>query len=1049
MRRPLNVGVLLAALALLLPSLALAQETTGGIAGTVVDPSNKPVSFATVAVRSGAGERQVMTDEQGRFLLAFLAPGTYTVVVSADTFGTLTDDGIAVGLGQRVSRRYVLQPVMEEALTVEAPEEAPPAIISNLATTTTGSNIPAEIAENIPMGRNISNVVFLTPNVKSGGGTGGANPSIGGSSGFENQYVFDGANVTNAGYGALGAFSNVYGSQGTGINYNFVKETQVLTNGFAAEFGQATGGIVNIVTKSGSNEWAGTVYANYTPTGLQGTFKAPHNLATPVTDTLSIERIDYGFDVGGPLIKDKLFFWLGANPGQTTRTERGDPSYALYADGPRSRTSENLNWAAKLSILPSPDHRIDLSAFGDPTTFKFGANRGGSLNSDTEQRFTEYESGYENYILNYHGTITPKLLAEATIGRAENTFTETIGPLGGAWAGTDLTPAQAGTGGSRPLGGIGFTEPESVSINDQFNFKFTSLIGDHEIKYGAGHDSITYDFTTDYTGPGIMSRGPDGYLGTGDRNGDGVDDAADDIPTTTGVIYQRRLECALLGDPNVRETVYVDDPLALAALGCPDNDGDTVPDPANVPVTYRVVRGQVTNNTRETSSDYTFAFIQDTWSTTPNVHVSFGVRWEKQKISGRDLSYQFPHTWSPRLGVSWDHTHQGKAKLYGFWGRFYEKVPLDMAVRALSQETSIIRGVYYDAAMSQIIPQGVPDNTFLRYRTTGFGTTEIIGGTKNSYTDGLTAGYERDLGRGWSLKAEWQFRKIGDVLEDFAEIPGSDIALGYAPFGHYVIGNIPPDVPVDTSNNPNGVSGAYYPAAKRDYQSLTVVGKHQSETWFMEAQYTLSNLHGNYEGLFRNDNGQSDPNLTSLWDFPDEPMFYNTFKSGTLNTNRTHRVQAFGYYKWANGWRVGSRFVGQSGTPRLKLASHPVYENGGEISLAPRGDLGDTPFEYNIDFDVAKSWNLPTSFESKVEVSATITNLFDRRYATNYNWNVDDGVELDVCTVDPLDPTCATMQMQYDRLVASVQNGVPDVDYGEPTSFSAPREVRFGVKWTF
>jgi outer membrane receptor for ferrienterochelin and colicin len=145
---------------------------------------------------------------------------------------------------------------MEETMTVRG--RAQPSI--DFGSQSTGANITAEMAESIPLGQNVSSMVLLAPGVKDGGGTGTANPSISGSSGLENQYVFNGVNITNAGYGALGGYSIVHGSRGQGINYHFVEETQVVTGGFSAEFGQATGGIVNVLTKSGSNEYHGSIY---------------------------------------------------------------------------------------------------------------------------------------------------------------------------------------------------------------------------------------------------------------------------------------------------------------------------------------------------------------------------------------------------------------------------------------------------------------------------------------------------------------------------------------------------------------------------------------------------------------------------------------------------------------------------------------------------------------------------------------------------------------------------------------------------------------------
>src|SRR5207244_8863275 len=104
-----------------------------------------------------------------------------------------------------------------------------------------------------PVGRRFSDTLYLAPGVSSSGNLGSANPSIGGSSGLENQYVVDGVNITNGGYGALGSYSIVFGSLGNGTPYDFMQEVQVKTGGYEAEFGQATGGVINVVTKSGSN----------------------------------------------------------------------------------------------------------------------------------------------------------------------------------------------------------------------------------------------------------------------------------------------------------------------------------------------------------------------------------------------------------------------------------------------------------------------------------------------------------------------------------------------------------------------------------------------------------------------------------------------------------------------------------------------------------------------------------------------------------------------------------------------------------------------------
>ena len=131
--------------------------------------------------------------------------------------------------------------------------------------------------QRIPVGRRFSDTLYIAPGVSSGGQVGEANPSMSGGSGLENQYIVDGVNITNAGYGALGSYSIVFGSLGNGVPFDFIKETQVKTGGYEAEFGQSTGGVVNVVTKSGTNTLRGSVFGYFRP-------ESPRELVRPGHD---------------------------------------------------------------------------------------------------------------------------------------------------------------------------------------------------------------------------------------------------------------------------------------------------------------------------------------------------------------------------------------------------------------------------------------------------------------------------------------------------------------------------------------------------------------------------------------------------------------------------------------------------------------------------------------------------------------------------------------------------------------------------------------------
>ncbi len=129
------------------------------------------------------------------------------------------------------------------------------------ASTAIGSNLNDQLYANLPLQRTVTSLFYLTPGVTDSLGGGSANPSISGGSALDNLYVADGVNITDASFGGLGVFSRVYGTLGVGINTSYIKEVQVKTGGFEPQYGQSQGGIVNIITKSGTNEYHGSAYA--------------------------------------------------------------------------------------------------------------------------------------------------------------------------------------------------------------------------------------------------------------------------------------------------------------------------------------------------------------------------------------------------------------------------------------------------------------------------------------------------------------------------------------------------------------------------------------------------------------------------------------------------------------------------------------------------------------------------------------------------------------------------------------------------------------------
>jgi outer membrane receptor for ferrienterochelin and colicin len=206
--------------------------------------------------------------------------------------------------------------------------------VLDTSSTTTGAVLSSDQLNRVPVGRRISDALYLAPGVSSSGTAGAANPSIAGGTGLDNQYVVDGVNITNQGYGALGSYSIIFGSLGNcnATPFDFVKEFQVKTGGYEAEFGQSTGGVVNVLTKSGSNDFRGSVFGYARPSKVEGTWTQVQSINGTV-QTLGTHVSDAGAEGGGPIVKDRAFFFGAIDPSWETRTLQAPAGFPLASRG--------------------------------------------------------------------------------------------------------------------------------------------------------------------------------------------------------------------------------------------------------------------------------------------------------------------------------------------------------------------------------------------------------------------------------------------------------------------------------------------------------------------------------------------------------------------------------------------------------------------------------------------------------------------------------------------------------------------------------------------
>jgi outer membrane receptor protein involved in Fe transport len=965
-----------AIIAFALAPAAWAQEaTTGTIAGQVTDQQSLALPGVTVTVQSAQGEKTFTTDEQGRFTAPFLTPGVYTVRVELQGFKPAEQRNIEVRLGQTapVNLRMSVGGVTE---TVEVTGTR---AVIDPTSTAVGANIDSSMLAKIPVNRTLADTMYLAPSVSSGGGTGRSNPSISGASGLENQYMVDGVDITNPGYGGLGSYSIVLGSLGTGVTFDFIQEVQVKTGGYDAQYGQATGGVVTVVTKSGTNKLRGTLFGYSQPGSFQNNFRQV-TLNTPTrseaVNQTEQQTSDFGAEVGGPILQNRLFYFAAIDPQWNSQSFIAPAGTPLVTLGSQQRKRHILAYSTKATWQLTPGQRVDASFFGDPGNGPMGPQRRSSLLGDTTAAFSRLNSfGGHNQTVRYNAVLSPAWLVEASYARSTNGITET----------PNLNEYRYTTGDSI-TGGIGFYE-NNDGVNQQLQAIGTNIVnwgGQHQLRYGVQYQHITYDNITNYTGPTLT-------LSNGQQ-------------TVTGATV------SVLDDPTY----------------------------GNI---YRVTRSSL-NNVKSTTQDYTSFFAQDTWQVGRRLTIRPGIRYDQQKLVGNVSHYTFDGNWAPRLGATYDPTGTGRMKVFADYGWFYAQIPNDLAARALSADAGVNRADYFDANLTQPVPQGVSAaGTTNHLQFAGLSASDFDPNARSTYSTETLVGWQWEPTAGLSVGANYAHRRYGRVLEDIGSLPLvayllPDLTIGSV---EYFVTNPGPGTPV---TDPFPGTAISFEKPIHDYDAVTLQAqKRFSGGWSLQSSYQWMRLRGNFEGFFRNDNGQSDPGITSLFDFPtNDPTYVSLGRAlgfrgdirylgsagtGPLPNDRTHTGKLFGNKQWANGANVGVAFTIQSGAPLTALAANPAYDNAGEIPETPRGGGFDTvdgfrkrtPVQFQTDLQGEYDFNLGGN--RRLALLASVFNLFNQNRVLDY----DNYTELSFL--------------------------LPDPNFGQVVAYQIPRSLRLGVRFQF
>jgi Carboxypeptidase regulatory-like domain len=1139
---------------------AFAQESAvkGAISGVVLDTTGAAVPGAKVTLSGPMGERSTVSDASGTFTFATLIPGFYNVRTEKENFKAATVSDIQVLVDHTSAIRVTLEPgAITQTINVTAAAEA----VDTTSTAVT-SNFNTTFYQLIPIQRGVASLMYLAPGTKSGLGTGVANPSISGGTGLENQYVADGVSITDTAFGGLGVYNRLYGSLGTGLDLSFIQELDVKTGGYEPQYGGATGGFVQIVTKAGGREYHGGISAFYAPKQFQekprnpndfGVFNKFSNLVGNTTEDISGELGGYV-----PGMRNHLFFYGAMDPSETLNVVNIPAPIGLSALGNINDRIVTYNYDAKLTWRLNDNHTVEGSVFGDPSHTNNSAFRstvvgnGPGFVPDT-RRYSKLTYGDRDWAVRYNGTLSPTWLVNADFTWMHNTFTETPGST--AYRISNLTEtgingiAVPGQLGSFTQGGVGFLEDtdDETFKSDISTSKTFSFWGSQTFSFGASLARTFYDGTRTASGPIVGMPG---------------DNANNEVANGNGTCFGQAFSCMSFStnsDPFFFCSICVGSPTyweftELVASPTAANGGPCTLCPlANIPgydtpqpVYLFADRAEFglsgTGKSFGTNGTFVASYVNDSWTINKYLTINAGLRWQNQRLQGVNTNFTFTDNWEPRIGVVIDPRGDRKNKIFAGFNRYSYAIPLDLAERSLTNELDLF-GFNFAPAFTvnssgqriatldqfgAVIP--VVDNSHVINTDNGgvsgftFGSTEsqeaIFPGTRMSMEDEWVLGAEHQFPHGIVLSAKFLRRDLKRIVEDTggippeaalsggitqqfaitnissttdifnnpiefigpqvsfnsdgtafiaagapgpAETPGYDACLGIGS-GSAPAGAVLPSVIsvasgatlggacfLPTSVN-GGTPGAIsrkgdgvpdgFPDPVRQYWAMEFeVNKAFSNGWQLRANWTISRLFGNFEGAFRNDNGQSDPSISSLYDFTqgDYGLLGGQFVPGLLNTDRTHVVNIYTTYVFQNGWKkgltIGSGVRFQTGIPLTDLLPHPVYDNAGEVpnlTDGGRGGLGRSAPTGTVDLHVDYPWRMTE--RQRLHFGVDLFNLADSRRSLIINQN--NGLEFTGTVVVP--------NADFKK-PANVGSGA----LGAGSGFVAPFNARISVRWQF
>jgi outer membrane receptor protein involved in Fe transport len=925
LRSPVFLGVLVVVGVLLLPTTLLAQLSTGSIEGTITDGTAPLPGVTVTAINNETGfTRSSVTAADGGFRLASLQVGTYAVKAELAGFATVTVEKVEV----RVATNRTLDIAMQQAkvaesvtVTAEVPlVETTPSI---------GTVVSQDELQSLPLnGRQFANLGVLAPGTTLDYNTDPTKPgqlviALNGGSGRNVNYMIDGGDNMD----------DTIGGQLQNYNLEAVQEFKIQTMQYKAEYGRSSGGILTVVTKTGSNDFHGSAYGFFRSDAWNSQTET-EKLAG--ADKQAYDRKQYGASFGGPIIKDKAHFF--ATYERTTR----ETNYIVDSGGIYPELD------GQVTPLPFQDELITAKATYDINAKQYlqvrygyqkNTDKYGASSLAAPSNLGTLTNKYDSILAGYTASISTDMLNEFVF--QYSTFDNMIA----ADSADPLLYYPSGFAIGRNINTPQSTQQVKYQYRDDFTFSSTLGGKVHDFKAGLmfiNEPTLGGDFSSGLSGQYTMIEGPAG----------GPDWVVSQITKYGGFSGDQT--------PSKQYSAYFQDDWRLSSnftlnIGLRYDYYDAL---------YLDQRTNPIYQTLSTQTKYNESYLKD--------------------FQGWDgIVRNDKNGWAPRVGFSWDINNDGKHILRGGLGRFFDFPYSNATVLFPAMAVQSDYGVTY----SYLDPNGIKNSNGTYFQPgqplppnqlPGADISppnEIASPTlKPPYSDQISLGYS------WQA-TNWLGFNLEAVKASYRHIP-------------YRFRANPIDPTTGARRFPDFASfRVWYGKGEADYTGVNLGVRLRGEKFELQGFYTYSTTDGNVLGgadEFRITRAEYQPDLRAVRDQtvnPYDPSCSACF--GPLDTDATHRVTLGGTYRFPYGFAVSGMLRYRSATPYTEWSGVDITGDGYAFDLPPGVSEVNIKRGHSFSqFDLRISKEFSFGGDMGIELIAEMFNVLNSKNPAGYVGNI-------------------------------------------------------------